>query len=318
MPRSQHWKAGLFVILASLLVVAAVGLIAGLRLTAPRQRYFIRFEESVSGLEMGAAVKYRGVDVGNVTAIKIPKDDLSKVEVEISVGTEIPIKTDTKATLSSTGITGLKFVELTAGSIEAPKLPPGSNIPSEMSFFGSLSGTAATAAEKLDILLANLIYITDRQKVDKLTGQIESVLNRVNESTGEASTLIANANLAALRLESLLNRADMMLGRNEGHFDSIMVDIDLALTSFNATVQEIHDSGLITNASMTAAHTAEISSSLREVLVAHRRSLSEAILNLRETSANLNDFSRFVRDQPSLLLRSSPPETPNVPGMKKN
>jgi hypothetical protein len=185
-----------------------------------------------------------------------------------------------------------------------------------MSFFGSLSGTAQTAAEKLDILLANLIYITDRQKVDKLTGQIESVLNRVNDSTGEASALIDNANLAAQRLEKLLNRADMMLARNEGHIDSIMVDIDLALTSFSAAVKEIQDSGIISNASLTVAHSAEISASLREVLVVNRRSLSEAIINLRETSANLNDFSRFLRDQPSLLLRSSPPEAPNVPGMK--
>jgi phospholipid/cholesterol/gamma-HCH transport system substrate-binding protein len=317
MPRSQHWKAGLFVILAGLLVVAAVALVAGIRLSAPRQRYLIRFDESVSGLENGASVKYRGVDVGNVTAIRIPKDDIAKVEVEISVGTEIPIKTDTRATLSSLGITGMKFVELLAGSRDAPALPPGSTIPSEMSFFGSLSGTAQTAAEKLDILLANLIYITDRQKVDKLTGQIESVLNRVNESTGEASDLIQNANLAAQRLESLLNRTDLLIARNEGHIDSLLSDLDLAVSTFNTAMQEIHDSGLITNASMTAASSAEIAASLREVLVAHRRSLSEAIVNLRETSANLNDFSRFVRDQPSLLLRSSPPGDPNVPGMAK-
>jgi virulence factor Mce-like protein len=316
MARSQHWRAGLFVILAGLLVVVAVGLVAGIRLSAPRQRYLIRFEESVSGLEVGAAVKYRGVDVGNVTAIRIPKDDISQVEVEISVGTDIPIRIDTKATMSSLGITGLKFVELVGGSGSATALPPGSTIPSEMSFFGSLTGTAQTAAEKLDILLANLIYITDRQKVDKLTGQIETVLNRVNESTGEASDLIQNANQAALRLETLLNRADLLIARNEGHIDSVFADLDLALSTFNAAVQEIQESGLITNASLTAANSAEISGSLREILVAHRRSLSETIVNLRETAANLNDFSRFVRDQPSLLLRSSPAEAPDVPGME--
>ena len=315
MARSQHWKAGLFVIVAGLLVVLGIALVAGIRLNAPRLRYLVRFEESVSGLDTGAAVKYRGVDIGNVTAIRIPKDDISKVEVEISIGTEIPIKVDTKATLNSLGITGVKFVELQAGSRDAPTLPPGSMIQSELSFFGSLSGTAQTAAEKLDILLANLIYITDRQKVDKLTSQIESVLTKVNASTGEASDLIENANLAAQRLETLLNRADRMMARNEGHFDSLMVELDVAVSSFNQTMDDIHRSGLITNLSMTASNSADISASLREVLVAHRRSLSETIANLRETSANLNDFSRFVRDQPSLLLRSSPPGVPDVPGM---
>ena len=85
MPRSKHWKAGLFVIVGAVLIAVAVSLIAGIHLSAPRQRYFIRFDESVSGLEVGAAVKYRGVDIGNVTAVRIPKDDMTKVEVEISV-----------------------------------------------------------------------------------------------------------------------------------------------------------------------------------------------------------------------------------------
>jgi phospholipid/cholesterol/gamma-HCH transport system substrate-binding protein len=315
MPRSKHWKAGLFVIVGAVLIAVAVSLVAGIHLAAPRQRYFIRFDESVSGLEVGAAVKYRGVDIGNVTAVRIPKDDMTKVEVEISVAKEeVPIKVDTKATLSSLGITGLKFVELLAGSEAAPRLPSGSMITAQESLFSSLSGTAQTAAEKLDILLANLIYITDRQKVDKLTSQLDATLTSIRHSTGEASALIDNANNAAQKMDELVTRLNGMMVRNEVRIDSVFVSLDGALHALNRTLAEVEESDLIAHAALTATHSAELSADLRSILHAHRRTISETLVNLRETSANLSEFSRFVRDRPSLLLRSTPPESP-MPGM---
>jgi phospholipid/cholesterol/gamma-HCH transport system substrate-binding protein len=315
MPRSKHWKAGLFVIAGAILITTAVALIAGIRLATPRARYYIRFDESVSGLEVGAEVKYRGVDVGNVTEIRIPKDDMTKVEVEISVDKQdIPIKVDTKATLSSVGITGLKFIELLAGSAEAPRLPSGSMITAQESLFASLTGTAQTAAEKLDILLANLIYITDRQKVDKLTSQLDATLTSIRHSTGEASALIDNANNAAVKMEELVTRLNGVMVRNEVRIDSVFVSLDEALDALNRTLTEVEESELIAHAATTATNSAALSADLRSILHAHRRTISETLVNLRETSANLSEFSRFVRERPSLLLRSSPPETP-MPGM---
>ena len=315
MPRSKHWKAGLFVIAGAVLITLAVMLIAGIHLATPRSRYYIRFDESVSGLEVGAAVKYRGVDIGTVTEIRIPKDDMTKVEVEISVDKEdIPIKVDTKATLSSVGITGLKFIELLAGSEAAPRLPSGSMITAQESLFASLTGTAQTAAEKLDILLANLIYITDRQKVDKLTSQLDATLTSIRHSTGEASELIDNANNAAVKMDEVLTRLNGVMTRNEVRIDSVFVSLDQALDALNRTLTEVEKSELIAHAASTATNSAALSADLRSILHSHRRTISETLVNLRETSANLSEFSRFVRERPSLLLRSSPPETP-TPGM---
>jgi phospholipid/cholesterol/gamma-HCH transport system substrate-binding protein len=122
MPRSQHWKAGLFVISGAIILVAAIAMLAGIRLTAPRSHYTIRFSESVSGLEPGAAVRYRGVLVGKVDDIRIPVGDVSAVEVAVSIEREMPIKRDTKATLGTVVITGIKYVELLGGTPSSP--PP--------------------------------------------------------------------------------------------------------------------------------------------------------------------------------------------------
>jgi phospholipid/cholesterol/gamma-HCH transport system substrate-binding protein len=87
--------------------------------------YRIHFAESVSGLALGDPVKYRGVDVGNVKAMALDPDDPRRVQVDVSLRKEAPVKTDTAATLKLRGITGTVFIELEGGSPDAKvSLPP--------------------------------------------------------------------------------------------------------------------------------------------------------------------------------------------------
>ena len=101
--------------------------------------YRVRFNESVSGMSVGDPVKFRGVDVGTVKTMAIDPDDPRRVQVEIKLRKETPVKTDTKAILKLKGITGVVFVELNGGSAKADLLaaatPQGQvpEIPSEKS-----------------------------------------------------------------------------------------------------------------------------------------------------------------------------------------
>jgi len=99
--------------------------------------YRIHFAESVSGLTVGDAVKYRGVDVGMVKAMVIDPDDPRQVQVDVRLRKAAPVKTDTKASLKLKGITGVVYIELNGGSPNAQTLvaatPEGTipEIPSE-------------------------------------------------------------------------------------------------------------------------------------------------------------------------------------------
>lgn len=94
--------------------------------------YFIRFAESVSGLNKESAIKFRGVDVGKVEKISIDSQDPKLIRVDVSIIDAAPIKTDTIATLKLHGITGEVYIELSGSNINATKLATKKNKPGEI------------------------------------------------------------------------------------------------------------------------------------------------------------------------------------------
>ncbi len=77
--RPSPTLVGAFVVGAALLLVAAVAIWGSGRLFDRRYGYVCYFPGSVNGLTIGAPVKYRGVRIGDVTAMRIrfqqPEDD---------------------------------------------------------------------------------------------------------------------------------------------------------------------------------------------------------------------------------------------------
>ena len=100
-------------------------------------RYRIHFAESVSGLAVGDQVQYRGIDVGTVKSMIVDPDNSRLVLVEVRLRKETPVKTDTRASLTLKGITGVVFIDLNGGDPAAQTLleatPQGTTpeIPSE-------------------------------------------------------------------------------------------------------------------------------------------------------------------------------------------
>ena len=84
--------------------------------------YRIHFPDSVSGLTAGDTVKFRGVDVGTVKSMDIDPENSRLVRVDVRLRKDTPVKTDTRASLTLKGITGVVFIELNGGDPAAKTL----------------------------------------------------------------------------------------------------------------------------------------------------------------------------------------------------
>jgi phospholipid/cholesterol/gamma-HCH transport system substrate-binding protein len=139
--------------------------------------YRIHFAESVSGLSLGDAVKFHGVDVGTVKSMTLDAADPRKVEVDVSLRKDAPVKTDTKASLRLKGITGVVYIELNGGAPNVQRLiaaTPGGQIPE----IPSEKSSIATLVDQLPKVIEKFAAIEDQTKkvmtdVGEVTGKIK-------------------------------------------------------------------------------------------------------------------------------------------------
>jgi ABC-type transporter Mla subunit MlaD len=162
---ASHFKLGLFAIAALGGVgIAAIGLGVHAR-GAPTVEYHAMFDESVQGLEVGAAVKYRGVPIGEVARVDVA-DDGTRVDARLAIDAAAAsrLHLDTpppglRAELSSQGLTGVKFVDLDlldAGEVAAEpaaELPP-TVLPTRRSLATRLETEGDRLARELPQVLA--------------------------------------------------------------------------------------------------------------------------------------------------------------------
>ena len=173
----RYFITGLFII-----VLSVGALLAFMWLAGPERRddvmYRINFSESVSGLAVGEAVKYRGVDVGTVKSMALGATDPRLVEVWVSLRKEAPVKTDTKAMLKLKGITGGVFVELSGGSPKTETLLAATKegeVPEILSEKSSLT----TALDKLPVVIEKLSAMEDQAK--KVLTDVSGLTAKVKE-----------------------------------------------------------------------------------------------------------------------------------------
>ncbi len=123
---------GLFVlVLGAALIGGVLWVASGKYYGRSYATYKTYMTESVAGLNLNAPVKYRGVDVGFVRQIALNPTNVEEVELVLSILRGTPVKQDTVAILRTQGLTGIAYVELTAGHKDSPLLEarPGEDYP---------------------------------------------------------------------------------------------------------------------------------------------------------------------------------------------
>ena len=190
------------------------------------RKYNIYFDESVLGLNEDAAVKYRGIKVGKVTRLRINPKNTEQVEALITILKTTPIKETTVAKLTSQGITGLSYINLSLGDNNAAALTAkeGEKYPvikTEASFFQRFEETLGTVSTKLSTTLTRTSELLD----DENQEQMSLLLNRTAAFMGKMEKLlddetIANLHSSIKNFDSASKKFDLMMPKIEHLIDN--------------------------------------------------------------------------------------------------
>ncbi|WP_296600490.1 MlaD family protein [Phenylobacterium sp.] len=123
MERNANYAlVGLSTLILTVALVVFVVWLARLRINAEYDLYDIVFQGPVRGLNEGGEVHFNGIKVGEVTKIALDKFNPRNVIARVRVTEDVPIRVDSYATLEPQGITGLNYIQITAGTGTRPLL----------------------------------------------------------------------------------------------------------------------------------------------------------------------------------------------------
>lgn len=248
--------------------------------------YYVYMSESVSGLNLNAPVKYRGVEVGKVNEIKLDPSNSERVRLRLGIERGTPVKNDSVAIMRTQGLTGIAYVELTGGSLHSPLLnsAAGEKYP--------VIRSGPSLMTRLDTALTNLLASVDRisnsvnavldednrrafknslAQIDVITHTLASRSTSINAGIDSAARTLENSARATANLEELIER----VGRS--------VDA-------------------VERAAKSAEHTANEASRATAAVPDTLRDIQLLVQDLRDLSASLRRVSEQMESSPNTLL----------------
>ena len=173
------------------------------------QEYLVIFNEPVTGLTEGSSVQYNGISVGTVEKLSLAPDDPRRVRALLRVQANAPVKTDTRAKMSMTGITGSPIIQLTGGNPGSPRLVDVDQ--REIPLIQTEPSALQNIADTTNRLVARLDQVLSEKNVERVAytlENIESLTGSIADQREDLRALIVNARQSSEQLEMTLTRAN--------------------------------------------------------------------------------------------------------------
>ena len=319
---------GVFVIVAGALLfgvaLALTGAVGGT--TVPMRTYF----KFTGGLEPGKQVRYGGLDIGKVTRVHVDPQDTTRIEIDFSVAADAPVRTDSVARVSSMGLLGDNFLEISAGAQSSARAPAGSVIKSKEAFSFDDIGDAvqtmlpdAQAALKslttdLDSLHTTITEATDLLN-DKNRGNVAEILTTLN---GTVSDLRPALKATLKSVDDLLADAQpkisvTLLTNLQGltsKLDGLLDDLNKTVATANKTLTTVDDTlgenredirASVTSLRAVLEKAGLLVGQLNSTLDQNSDNIDETLDNVRLATENLRQFTDTLKTSPTSIIRGT-------------
>ena len=292
----NYFRLGIFVLAAIGALIAAI-LIFGSGQIFKKSFYVETYiKQSVTGLDTGAAVRFRGVKIGQVSFIGLTgdvyEDDMPFKERKQYVVVRMQIfgekvdqrqvadfvRNSLRARVKSMGITGVNYIEFDFSPISAHEYPP-------------------------------LAYSwkPEYPVVPSLPNQADEIISGIQKLVGALNEV--NIEATQKKFDSLLSNLNILMSGNGKDNAGL--------------VQSVKDMNVILKRIAKVTDKDELTILMRELIgtmVAIRQTVTSmqgdtqlTIENLKQTSEQLNEFSRIASQSPSSIIWGEPPAKITLP-----
>ncbi|KQW78822.1 MlaD family protein [Brevundimonas sp. Root1279] len=304
MERDAHYAAVGIATVALLAALAVFAIwLARLQFNNDYDVYDIVFYGPVRGLSEGGEVHFNGIRVGEVTDLNLDPKKGDQVIARIRVDATTPIRVTSRAQLEPQGITGLNYIQITAGNPNSDILKtqyPDNVVPviqSQPSPIAELlSGSGTVLAQTVDALnRINRVlsddnvrsFSTSLKNVEALTTELEArkrMLEQLEQTLTRANSAVAEYEALAISSRRIV----------EG-------DGQRAVANINAAAEEARSAVASINRSAT-----NLERPLNDFASTGLPQLQTSIQQLDEATRSLQSLIDDVRASPREFIQRPP------------
>ena len=304
MERDAHYAA---VGIATIALMAALAVfsiwLARLQFNNDYDVYDIVFYGPVRGLSEGGEVHFNGIRVGEVTDLNLDPQKGDQVIARIRVDAMTPVRVTSRAQLEPQGITGLNYIQITAGNPQSAILKeqyPANVVPviqSQPSPIAELlSGSGTVLAQTVDALnRINRVlsddnirsFSTSLKNVESLSTELEArkgMLEQLEQALTKANSAVAEFEALAVSSRAIV----------EGDGRAAVANINAAAEEARAAVASINRT--VTN----------VEGPVNEFATTGLPQLQQSIQGLEDATRSLEGLIDEVRSSPRDFI-SRPP-----------
>ena len=302
--RAYAFAVGLFTLLLGAGVVVAAMWLSGE--TEVHEIYTLESRYPVTGLNIQAPVRFRGVDVGKVESIAFSPADARRILVRVSVRSGTPLTRGTYASLGSQGVTGLSYVILDDdGSRPEPISAddPALRIPVRPSFLDEITGSGKDLlgeVRQVAVRLNRLLDEGNQAQLVRTLVALETATKSISDFTARLDPAIRDVPALTADARKAFNRAEELLAN--------LNRLTTALNEQVGAIERVAKSAEQVGGAVQSTSTAAVHDTLPRI--------NDLVEDLGRTSRNLDRLLKEIGEQPSSLVfgRVPPVPGPGEPG----
>lgn len=278
MKNTLETRLGIFFALAMCAAVLLVETIGGAGFF--RKGYQVNaYFRAVQDLKVGDRVKLAGVEIGNVSEIRLTND---LVQVAMKIDRDQRIRTSSKARIKFAGLMGQNYVELDfgapggidinpsiGGTVETVEQPDLSTLMARMENVAKGVEDITRSfnpTELQDILGPVADFMRDNSgKLGGIFGNLEVISSQIAEGKGTIGQLVMDEQLYREAVKTIEN-----LGESSGKIDGLLADATEVLQGARTTVNDLNAGkgtlGLLVRDEQLYRETTTAMTNLREIM----------------------------------------------------
>jgi len=260
--------------------------------TEKRDVYRLESRYAVTGLNVQAPVRFRGVEVGRVDSIAFGSKNGRSILIAVSIKTDTPITRGTYAQLGSQGVTGLAYVILDDDGDKPERLSPADSektrIPVRQSFFDEVAGSGKTlVADANEVARRMKLLLDEKNQVQlmKTLAGLETATSGISEAASKLEPAFRNMPAVIEEARKAFARADILLANMNQLTTELTQRVD-ALDRVSRSAEQVGGAAQAVSGAAVSEMLPRINGLLEE-LVRNSRNLDRLLTELNEQPASL-------------------------------